>query len=89
MNSNTVVASKLAPGFEVSAVPDAERKAMDNRPELKAQKAEMDISSTSVDLAKSSYHPAVTGSVHGGLGAMKYSEYKLDNPGVSLTALVI
>jgi outer membrane protein TolC len=88
VNSNTVVVSEITPGFEGPEGPDAEQKAMDNRPELKAQKAEMDISSTSVDLAKSSYHPSVTGSVHGGLGALKYSEYTLDNPGVSLTALV-
>jgi outer membrane protein len=89
VNSNTVVASKIIPGVEEPEGPerpDAEQSAMENRPELKAQKAEMDISSTSVDLAKSSYHPALTGSVGGGYGATSISG--INDPGLSVTALV-
>ena len=86
VNSNTLVKSKITPGFVGQEGTDAEQKAMENRPELKAQKAEMDINSTSVDLAKSSYHPALTGSVGGGYGATNLGG-GLD-PGLSVNALV-
>jgi outer membrane protein TolC len=81
-----MVKSKITPGFVGQEGTDAEQKAMENRPELKAQKAEMDINSTSVDLAKSSYHPALTGSVGGGYGATSLGG-GLD-PGLSVNALV-
>ncbi len=85
VNANTMVKSKITPGFVGPEGPDAEQKAMENRPELKAQKAEMDINSTSVDLAKSSYHPSLTGSVGGGYGATSLGGL---NPGLSVNALV-
>ncbi|NOR33429.1 MAG: hypothetical protein GQ579_01985, partial [Bacteroidales bacterium] len=50
-------------------------------------KAEMDINSTSVDLAKSSYHPALTGSVGSGYGATSLAG-GLNDPRLSVTALV-
>ena len=87
VNSNTMVKSKITPGFVGPEGPDAEQKAMENRPELKAQKAEMDINSTSVDLAKSSYHPALTGSVGSGYGATSLAG-GLNDPRLSVTALV-
>ena len=87
VNSNTMVKSKITPGFVGQEGTDAEQKAMENRPELKAQKAEMDINSTSVDLAKSSYHPALTGSVGGGYGATSLGG-GLNDPGLSVNALV-
>lgn len=87
VNSNTMVKSKITPGFVGPEGPDAEQKAMENRPELKAQKAEMDINSTSVDLAKSSYHPVLTGSVGGGYGATTLGG-GLNDPGLSVNALV-
>ena len=86
VNSNTMVKSKITPGFVGQEGTDAEQKAMENRPELKAQQAEMDINSTSVDLAKSSYHPSLTGSVGGGYGATSLGG-GLD-PGLSVNALV-